>query len=142
MTTTEKLIKAFHDIYPTQELLLFLIAARQDGINGVILEDLNAKIHVLQENPELQLILQKFYQTENGVSIGLDWAIDLLEAEQAIFVDSHNELTLLLPMKEQEALENAQDYQTLLAYRKMVINYRGIPIDIDKAPKVKRRNSS
>ena len=140
MITTEKFIQAFHKIYPTEELLLFLIAARQECINSVILEELNVKIHVLQENPKFQSILQKFHQTKDGVSIGLDWAVDLLEAEQAIFVDSHNELTLLLPVEEQEELEKMQDPQTLLAYHDMAQMYRAIKVNTGKAPKVKRNS--
>ncbi len=129
--------QANNKIYPTKELQLFLIAAKQELIYSVMLEEFNAKLQVLLQNPEYTFLLQRF-KTENDSSFHLDEAIRALKSQQKIHINSHNELYLELSEEKQRQLVQAENPQTWIIYQKMAQQYRTIPVCLEEKTKVKK----
>ena len=138
MITLEEVQQKLNEIYPTKELLMFLTVAKMECINSVILEDLNAKIQILLENPKFHYLLQKFEPIQHGVCIGLDWAIYQLTLDHQIYLDNHNKLYLTISMDEQNKLFNDLDFETTKIYLQMAKMYRLMNIECEHFSKMKK----
>lgn len=133
MNNLQKIRSQLHGwIAPTKELQSFLIFARYECIESVMIDDLNVKIQLLQEKPEFQKQLRRFKVTKDGISVGLKWAIKLLEKENKIFVDRHQELTLTMVDKDRSVVLNAQTPKEHLHYLHMAQAYRDLSMDETK----------
>lgn len=141
MSVLKKVRSQLHGLVaPTKELQSFLILARYECIESVMIDDLNIKIQLLQKRPEFEKLLKKFKVNRNGIPVGLNWAIRLLEKENKVFVYHNQELTLTMPDYKRTAITNTQSKDVQLAYLHMAQAYRDISTDETKNV-LQKRNS-
>lgn len=125
-------------LIPTDEIRSFLIVAKMELINSIILEDFIAKISILQQQEMFQSLLSRF--NPNNITCGVLEAIQVLEHMNDIVVYHGNEVALSMSAAQIELWRNYHDSETVALYLKMAQAYRQIEIDLDKVPKIKRNS--
>lgn len=124
---------------PENEIRSFLIMAKFECINSIIIEDFIAKISILQQQEMFQQLLSRF--NPNNVENSTLEAIQVLEHKHDIVVYHDNEIALAMSANQIELWKANQDLEKIILYLKMAHAYREIDLEMPKKmPKVKRNS--
>lgn len=108
---------------PTEEFRSFLIAARSECINSVLLDDFNVRIAILKEQPEFMGLLSNFSEETTAM------AIDKLQDSGEVLVYRSPDSMEVMLAKLPEIVPDSIYFQVAQSYRMVEPN--------QKSPKVK-----
>lgn len=122
---------------PLAEMHSFLVAARSQGINSILLDDFESRIELLQKQTEFSELLLHFNPITTRVAIQILKNFNIISTYPYL---QSTEITLSNPTEQSEVWESKTTKEERKIYYSIADAYRTTEIGFNKSPMIKRNS--